>query len=179
MKAASFPPRGLTWFWFLNDAGEPRHIDRQIKAFAEAGAGAICLHPRCGHSIPYASVEWFEFIRRTAHQCASRGLQVWLYDEDPYPSGNVGGRLVLEHPEYEARKIVMFEADRKLKTGDLFYFPTGKLLWAGLVPVSGHSGHAVDVTENVGVLRRKWKVLRGWDSRWYYPATPLYKCDRA
>jgi len=136
MRAAPFPPRGLSWFWFPNDACEEAHVERLIAEFARAGCGAVCLHPRPGLLLPYGGGGWFAFIRRTARKCADAGLAVWLYDEDPYPSGNAGGRIILDHPEYEALRIEQFDAPPGLKPGELFCFPTGRLLWAGLARIS-------------------------------------------
>ena len=37
----------------------------------------------------------------------------------------------------------------------------------------------MELTSRVGTVRREWQHLAPWDSRWYYPATPLYPCDRS
>ena len=176
--AKDFPTAGLTYFWFLNDECRPEHIDRQIAEFARADVATVCLHPRAGLLLPYGGDDWFDFIRRTVRKCADAGLGVWLYDEDPYPSGSAGGWVTLDEPGFVARAIERFEAPADLAEGDLFCFPAGKLLWAGLVPDDAGT-ERVDLTSKVGVVRREWRVLSPWDSRWYYPATPLYECDRS
>jgi hypothetical protein len=102
---------------------------------------------------------------------------VWLYDEDPYPSGAAGGRITAEHPEFVARRIRCYHAGPALKPGDNFCFGAGKLLWCGLARSDGVD--AFDLTSKVGMIRRKWTVLDPWDSRNYYPDTPLYNCQRA
>jgi hypothetical protein len=175
----TFPPKGLTYYWFLNHTCEEETVDRQIAAFAEAGIGAVCLHPRDGLLLPYGGQDWFDFIRSTAKKLSDRGVQVWLYDEDPFPSGNAGGRLVREHPEFEGRVLRMHRADPAQLRDGLFGFPAdGPLLWCGLV--SKRTAECLeDLTDRVGMVRRQWDTMRGWDSRWYYPATPLYECDRA
>ena len=111
MNAKPFPPPGLSCFWFLNDPCEPAHMDRMIEGFAGRGIGAVVLHARAGLLLPYGGGDWFAFVRRTARQCAARGVEVWLYDEDPYPSGAAGGRLVMEHPEFAAHHIAMFTSE--------------------------------------------------------------------
>ena len=179
-----FPPVGLIYLWFMNDECRDDHIDWQIAEFAKAGVTTVCLHPRGGLLLPYGGKEWFEFFRRTVEKCAKAGLGVWIYDEDGGPSGGAGGWIILEHPEHVARAIECFEAEPDLKEGDLFCFPGGKLLWAGIVPhddaPEADDRYAiVDLTGRVGILRREWKVEDKWDSRFYYPATPLYVCPRA
>ena len=59
----------------------------------------------------------------------------------------------------------------------MYCFPAGRLLWCGLVNET--TGQTTDLTSRVGVVRRKWSTLDPWDSRYYYPATPLYSCPRA
>lgn len=164
---------GLVWFWALNDECRPDKMDAMIDAFAKAGVAAVVLHPRPGLLLPYGGDDWFAMIRRTVERCNARGVQVWLYDEDPYPSGAVGGRLVAEHPELEVRGIEQFVFDQPGLCG----FPLGQLCWAGLV--RERDGHTIDLTSRAGTVRREWKFLKPWDSQWYYPNTPLYACDRA
>lgn len=173
----NFPTPGLTFFWFLNDECRDEHIDAQIREFAQAGVANVVLHPRAGLLLPYGGDDWFAFIKRTVLKCVEHGLGVWLYDEDPYPSGNAGGWITIEHPERQAHVIECFEAEAALKEGELFCFPTGHLLWVGLVSTS--DGATVDLTALVGIVRRDWHILDPWDSRWYYPATPLYPCARS
>lgn len=177
MGKAPFPPRGLVYFWFLNDDCRLGHLRRQIRAFAQARVGAVVLHPRAGLLLPYGGSDWFDLVRAVVEECVREKVQPWLYDEDPYPSGNAGGRVLTEYPELAARGIVRFEAPQG-KAGELFVFPTGKLLWAGLLPADGRHGSSVDLTDKVGIIRKHWEVSP-WDSRWYYPATPLYECPRS
>ncbi len=175
-----FPPRGLTYFWFLNDCCDDSLVDQQIEEFSRARITTVCLHPRDGLLLPYGGKDWFDFIRRTALKLAAKGIEIWLYDEDPYPSGNAGGRLVLDHPEFIARKIVMHQASPdEIKEDGLWFFPAqGKLLFCALL--SGEDSELIsDKTGNVGMVRRSWRMMKNWDSKWYYPATPLYTSDRA
>ena len=95
---ALFHKTGLVWFWVLNDDCTDAVMDKMLAAFVKSGAAAVCLHPRCGLTVPYGGTDWFDLIRRTTEKCAKAGLQVWLYDEDPYPSGAAGGRVFFERP---------------------------------------------------------------------------------
>lgn len=179
-ESHNFPPLGLTYFWCLNDYCDDSAIDEQIEEFSKAQIGTVCLHPRDGLLLPYGSSDWFDFIRRTAKKLAAKGIGIWLYDEDPFPSGNAGGRIVLDHPEFIAHKITLYQASPdQIKDDGLWCFPaTGKLLLCALLSEE-NSEMISDKTNHVGILRRTWKMLKNWDSRWYYPATPLYISDRA
>lgn len=167
---------GLAYLWVLNDACEHERIDKMIEAFAKAKVGAVCLHPRAGLLLPYGGDDWFAFIQRTAQRCIDAGLTVWLYDEDPYPSGACGGWITATHPEWRAHRIERIVADGVDADG-LFAFPAGKLLWCGIVRES--DGATVDLTARVGVVRRQWNLRDPCDSRGYYPNTPLYECPRS
>jgi hypothetical protein len=172
-----FHKPGLIYFWALNDECSNEKIDHYIDAFVQGGVAAVCLHPRAGLLKPYGGDAWFAFIKRTVDGCAARGLEVWLYDEDPFPSGNAGGWLTLEHPEYRAQEIRRYEPAEAQERRGLYCFPAGTLLWCGLVNET--TGATLDLTTKVGLIRRKWTKLDPWDSRYYYPATPLYACPRA
>lgn len=51
----------------------------------------------------------FEWLSKGAKALFNNGLNMWLYDEKGYPSGQAGGYTTKDHPEYLARGIV-FEA---------------------------------------------------------------------
>jgi hypothetical protein len=172
-----FHKPGLIYFWALNDACSDEKMEQMTQAFAEGGVSAVCLHPRAGLLKPYGGDAWFDFIRRTVDRCAEKGLDVWLYDEDPFPSGGAGGRITMEHPEYRAMTIHRFEPVQDGENKNLFCFPGGTLLWCSLV--NGQTRETKDLTAQVGMVRRKWIELNPWDSRYYYPATPKVSCPRA
>lgn len=172
-----FHKTGLIYFWFLNDACEPEHMKQLAIEYAKAGTAAVCLHARHGLLMPYGSDQWYDMIRQVTKQCADLGMEVWLYDEDPFPSGNAGGRILMEHPEYHGHGIEMDVADLATCKDNLFAFAPGKLLWCGVL--DAHDNPVLDLTTQVGVVRREWEILDPWDSRWYYPATPLYDSPRS
>ena len=178
MQDKLFHKPGLNYFWALNDECREETMDAFIDAFVEGDIASVSLHPRPGMLMPYGGDEWFEFMKRTIERCKERGLDVWLYDEDPYPSCSAGGWVTRERPDLRARVIQRYEAQSAPESQDLYVFPgKGRLLWCGLVNEA--TGKTRDLTSRVGVVRRKWLELNPWDSRYYYPATPLYSCPRS
>ncbi|MCE9591826.1 MAG: hypothetical protein K8S99_15030 [Planctomycetes bacterium] len=173
-----FHKTGLAYFWVFNDRCNPDELQPQLDAFAKSGeVAALCLHPRPGLLLPYGSTDWFEFIREMCKRIAKAGLDIWLYDEDPYPSGAAGGRVFQERPEFNARQVERFVFDPTVMDTEFFTFPPGDLLWCGLT--SEATGERIDLTPRVGVLRRKWQTWETWDSRFFYPDTPRYTTHRA
>lgn len=169
---------GMAFFLVLNDHCDREEILRKLDEFEREGVDCLILHPRDGLLLPYGGGDWFAFIRWLAHECLRRGIEPVLYDEDPFPSGNAGGRIVFESPELAGRAIERFEAQPDMQEGDVFIFPAGRLLWAGMIDRNAPDLASVDLSANVGTLRRHWEKAE-WDSRWYYAATPLYSCPRA
>lgn len=95
-------------FWFWNSKLNPDEIERQVRLMHEAGLGGFFMHARFGLETEYMGKDWLECVRcavRTAHKY---GLQAWLYDEYPFPSG-VGGLKVTRNPEYCNKFIDLVE----------------------------------------------------------------------
>ncbi|MBW7459860.1 glycoside hydrolase, partial [Paenibacillus sepulcri] len=85
-------------FWFWNGEMADDQIKRQIGEMADKGVGGFFICPRQGLEVPYLSEQWFQKVRLAVEYAASLGLQAWLYDEYPYPSGIAGGEVTLLHP---------------------------------------------------------------------------------
>ncbi len=177
-KAGVVGRGGVTFFWVLNDDCNRASLSEQLDDFQKAEVEALVLHPRAGLLLPYGSSDWFELVQWLADECLRRGIEPILYDEDPYPSGNAGGRVVADYPEFAGAAIERFAAPDSLKEGDLFLFPQGRLCWAGIVFPEEPAQPPVDLSTTVGMIRRHWEKSE-WDSRWYYPATPVYSCPRS
>jgi hypothetical protein len=94
-------------FWFLNDDLEPEHLKWQLREMKEKGIYACILHARKGMTITYLSEEWFERIKIILDEVARLGMYVIIYDEDNWPSGYAGGRVIKENTDYAAKCLSM------------------------------------------------------------------------
>jgi len=92
-------------FWFLNRGFDEQELRRQIAEMDDKGVGGAILHCRHGLSVEYMSDEWLDMIAVCIDEMKKRGMEAWLYDEDDWPSGTVGGRLTQPHPEYRMRYL--------------------------------------------------------------------------
>ncbi len=174
MQATIYP--GAMPFWMWNDASDlTEKLDFLHRCHA-GGIQALTLHCRSGNLIPYASEEWFLMVQAVVEEGARLGMQIWLYDEDPYPSGAAGGMVMAERPELFARALKCCELPAGVKTGDLWKIDESRVVWAGLVP-EDPSLPARDLTATVGTVRADW-FMGDWDSRYYYEETRLYPCPR-
>ncbi|MHA6480923.1 glycosylhydrolase-like jelly roll fold domain-containing protein [Paenibacillus sp. strain BS8-2] len=92
-------------FWFLNHEFEEEELLRQINEMHTKGVGGVVLHSRHGKKETYMSQAYLEMLAFCIEACKQRGMQVWLYDEDNWPSGTFGGKLTRSHPEYRMRYL--------------------------------------------------------------------------
>ncbi len=85
-------------FFVWNGEVTEADIDRQLADYKSQGLGGFFVHPRVGLITPYLSERWFELFRYTVEKAKQMGLQAWLYDENPFPSGAAGGHTAAEMP---------------------------------------------------------------------------------
>ena len=101
--------RGLP-FWSWNGKLEKAEIIRQVHILKEMGFGGFFMHSRTGLATEYLGDEWFELIRAATEEAEKLGMSAWLYDEDRWPSGTVGGE-VTKTLEYQLKFISMYDED--------------------------------------------------------------------
>jgi len=100
-KSFANPPAAFRTIPFFVWNGEvtEAEIDAHLKDFKAAGAGGVFIHPRPGMITPYLDGHWFALCKYAVERGKQLGLQVWLYDENSYPSGFAGGHVPAEMPE--------------------------------------------------------------------------------
>jgi len=85
--------------WTWNERINHDDIDRMLKDFKDQGFGGAFVHPRPGLITDYLSDDWFELWRYSVEKGKELGLDIWIYDENSYPSGFAGGHVQREMPE--------------------------------------------------------------------------------
>lgn len=84
-------------------AARQGRLDAYLDRLMTLGLGGIVVnHPSEGY---LQTAEGWEAMRRVVAGAAARGLRVWVYDEDGYPSGAAGGLVLAAHPESEATGV--------------------------------------------------------------------------
>ena len=81
-------------FWSWNDKLEIKKLNAQIDWMHEKGYGGFIMHARSGLETEYLSKEWFDCIQSCCDKAKELGMQAWAYDENGWPSGFVGGKLL-------------------------------------------------------------------------------------
>ena len=85
--------------WVWNGKITEAELDRMLVELKEAGFGGLFVHPRPGMITEYLSDDWFKMYEYTVARGKEMGLEVWIYDENSYPSGFAGGHVPQEMPE--------------------------------------------------------------------------------
>ena len=93
-------------FWSWNDRLQPAALRAQIRAMRDAGMGGFFMHARGGLETEYMSDEWFAAVDASVDEAAQQHMNAWCYDENGWPSGFAGGKL-LEDPANWAHFLKM------------------------------------------------------------------------
>ena len=89
-------------FWFWNDVLDEETIAFQLDEMYDKGIYECIIHARKGLETEYLSDAWFDRIRFAAGRAREKGMKLWIYDEDNWPSGYAGGRVIADNPDFAA-----------------------------------------------------------------------------
>lgn len=110
-------------FYVWNGKITKNEIDNLISEATSAGFGGIFIHPRPGLITEYLSKEWFDLWEYTMEKARRLGMNVWIYDENSYPSGFAGGHLPVEMPEAynQGQGLVMTSVNTLPENADEYF----------------------------------------------------------
>jgi len=109
--------------WVWNTKIDKQSIKFELTELKEKGFGGVFVHPRPGLITPYLSEEWFDLYKYTVQQGKRIGLDVWIYDENSYPSGFAGGHVPAEMPSsYNQGQMLHMEIRDLFPSGDSTVF---------------------------------------------------------
>ena len=111
-------------FWSWNDTLDKDELVRQVEWMDSHGIGGFFMHARGGLKTEYLGKEWFECIDACAKRAQELGMEAYAYDENGWPSGFAGGKLLedvenrdmyLTHTygEYDPEAYVSYEISTK------------------------------------------------------------------
>lgn len=82
-------------FWSWNGELDEQKLCEQIEDMQDKGMGGFIIHARAGLTTEYMGEKWFSCVERCVQEAKKRGMYVWLYDENGWPSGFAGGKLLV------------------------------------------------------------------------------------
>ncbi len=159
----SFQNPPLEFRMNLNHHGFPLEDHEQsqmIKEHLENGYGGFTINVPYDH---YLTDEGMKATLRFAEKAKDAGMELWLYDENGYPSGNAGDLVISENPAWEA--MGLFFDDTLVSAGHLkFTIPPGtpEMVMAYEVKngeVNYNNGTDISAYVDGGVLT--WRVPDG------------------
>ena len=122
-KYRSFP------FWSWNDKLDKKELIKQIDWMHENGIGGFFMHARGGLTTPYLGDDWFECINACQKRAQELGMEAYAYDENGWPSGFVGGKL-LDDPENHDLYIISSVGEYDAKADVSYDISSEKLVRA-------------------------------------------------
>ena len=103
-------------FWSINDSLDLDLLKEQLLAFQEAGLDGVIFHPRYYPDEPiYLSETFLAIVSKVVMYAKELGLSFWLYDENGWPSGTAGGKVLEALPNSICEWLV-FEPKSDCKT---------------------------------------------------------------
>ena len=105
------PPREYSSapFWVWNDQMTDENVVATLRDFAGADIRQVFVHPRPGLMTPYLGDEWFRLWEVALAEAERLDMNLWIYDENSYPSGFAGGLVPDAMPDARGRGLVLRE----------------------------------------------------------------------
>ena len=99
---ASLPEYQSVPFWSWNDKLDKNILTQQIRWMKQQGIGGFFMHARGGLRTEYMSEEWMQCVDACIEAAREYGMQAWIYDENGWPSGFAGGKLLEKEENRDA-----------------------------------------------------------------------------
>jgi hypothetical protein len=140
---------------------EPEARDQLISRLRIQGFGGVVCNVSFDQYLQ-SNAKWLAFAR-AVNEAKKAGFALWPYDERGYPSGNAGGLTLRDHPEWEARGLLVADTESRGAPVALD-LPPGKLVLAGAFPI--HDGkiemaQRVDLSAHIRDAKLDWQAPAG------------------
>ncbi len=96
---------GPLWVW--NDDLSEDDIRLTLREMAGQSIKQVWVHPRPGMKTIYLSDDWFKLWEVALDEAEKLDMNVWIYDENSYPSGFAGGHVPAQMPESRLQGLVL------------------------------------------------------------------------
>ena len=111
-------------FWSFNDVLETEELSRQLDELLKVGCSGGFLHSRVGLVTEYMSREWMDAVRHCCEAAREKGTELWLYDEDRFPSGYAGGAVLEEDDSLRTKALCLIPEGQQEKYNILKVYKT-------------------------------------------------------
>ncbi len=111
------PPREYAsaplWVW--NDMLTEDQVVGTLRDLAGQKVKQAFVHPRPGLMTPYLSEDWFRLWKAALAEAERLDMNIWIYDENSYPSGFAGGFVPDAMPESRGKGLELRDQESPLK----------------------------------------------------------------
>lgn len=144
--------------YFLNHRLDPAEIAWQMEEFSRQGYEGVYAHARTGMLTPYFSEAWWQALDTMLEVCRRTGLEFYIWDDDYFPSGLCGGRVVWTDPGLAAQEL-KFKVATVSGAGPFeLDFEPGLLVGAYALSQPAGDGfvQSLDLSRFCGTRRQTW-----------------------
>ena len=97
--------------WTWNDMLTEEQIVSSMEDLASQDVKQAFVHPRPGLMTPYLSDDWFRLWKVALREAERLDMNIWIYDENSYPSGFAGGIVSEAMPEARGKRLNIKQVD--------------------------------------------------------------------
>lgn len=173
-------PYRIQYLLRTNDEVTAEQIGWQLRSIRETGGGGVfsyCEHLQGGSPDKFLSDWWWKVVDLTAKAAAKEGLLYWAYDEEDWPSGTAGGKLLKEHPDWTWKFLRPLEKQFTGPTRAEIELSDEPFVAAAAFQMDGkvlRVGSLIDLSERVQGRTLKWDVPAGeWTVAAYTAGTGI------
>lgn len=108
------PPREYATapLWTWNDMLTEEQIVSTLRDLAGQNVRQAFVHPRPGLMTPYLGKDWFRLWKVALKEAERLDMNIWIYDENSYPSGFAGGFVPDAMPESRGMNIFVRQQEQ-------------------------------------------------------------------
>jgi len=155
--------------WVWNDDITEKQIDEQLADFKSGGLGGVFIHPRPGLITPYISDRWFSLCAYTVEKSKELRIEVWLYDENSYPSGFAGGNVPAQMPEsYNEGAGLVLKQFEKLPDNTDDYYLILKQIDSKFIDITDNLDSEINKKGNYFLYEKSYFENQAWHGGYSY-----------
>ncbi|MBK7103754.1 MAG: hypothetical protein IPH62_00515 [Ignavibacteriae bacterium] len=160
---------GTVPFYVWNGKITKERIEQDLKDYKRLGFGGVFIHPRPGLITEYLSKDWFELFAHTVEKAKELNLNIWIYDENSYPSGFAGGHVPAQMSEsYENGQGFEPIDTNVIPTNYKDYFLIYEKVGSEYKNITNVASNKVGVKGEYSLLKKMYYEKSGWFGGWSY-----------
>jgi len=162
---------GPLWTW--NDLLTEEQIRSTLQDMASQHVKQVWVHPRPGLMTPYLSDDWFRLWGVALDEAEKLDMNVWIYDENSYPSGFAGGFVPEAMPESRGKGLHLQRVNEMDELGENIAYVfkitrdvDGKEKFTNVTVAARDDGNLGDGEWLIGKIQLAG--TGGWFGGWWY-----------